>query len=149
MDLILHYLVKNFYWPQSKSTLNENDTGLWGCIVACVKLIWESYSSCFQQVSKKNSPIQVALIGPHVGRLCRGAYEWMGLERELPLLSRCGSLRSQLKHTGGPVHKKVAFALLVLYLFCSENTSIFRLLNVSLYACSIFYLPFFFVCIYI
>ena len=85
MDLILHYLVKNSYWLQSKSTLNENGIGLWSCIVAYVKLIWESYSSCFQQVSKKNSPIQVALIGPHVGRLRRElTIEW-ALETELPL----------------------------------------------------------------
>lgn len=59
--------------------------------VACIKLIWESYSSCFQQVCKKYPPIQVALIGPHVGRPCRGTHDWMGPGSELPLPSGRGS----------------------------------------------------------
>lgn len=65
--------------------------------------------------------------------------EW-ALARGLPLLSGCGSPRSQSAPRGAM--RKVTLPLLVLYLCCSENTAIFRLLNVLLSACSIFQLPF-------
>lgn len=108
--------------------------------VACVKLIWESYSSCFQQVCKKYSPIQVALIGPHVGRLCRGAEDWMGPGKWTPSPVWMQLLQVTLAAPGA-MHK-VAFPSLGLYLCCSENTAIFRLLNVLPSAGSVVQLPF-------
>lgn len=84
----------------------------------------------------------MALIGPHVGRLCRGAHDWMGPGKWTPFPVGMWLLQVTVTAPRGAMHK-VAFPSLVLYLCCSDNTAIFRLLNVVFSsACSIFQLPF-------